>query len=153
MAGDRAELVAEVNRLYWETELPVTEMAERLGISRRTIYDMIVPLPVDEPCPECGGPLTYANRSARLSGEALCRACGRTQDLTLLHELSTAAHATAPVAQPSTAVARQPRLVPVRPAPQRPSTTLAALLVGALVLTVVAALLLPGPTRRRGFWR
>lgn len=181
MAGDRAELVAEVNRLYWETDQPVTELAERLGISRRTIYDMIEPLPVDEPCPECGGPLTYASRSARMSGEALCGLCGKTQDLTLLRELSSAARAKSdvrseppgerhpedraapsagaraeperavPAAAASTAVAHRPptTLAPARPIPRRPSPALTTLLVGTLIITVLAALLLPRPARRR----
>lgn len=175
MAGDRAELVAEVNRLYWETDQPVTEMAERLGISRRTIYDMIEPLPVAEPCPECGGPMTYASRSARLSGEALCGLCGRTQDLTLLRELSSAARAApparrAPPAAPTrsappavmpptqreraAAVATRPQgaLAATRPVPNRPSPALTTLLVGTLLLIVLAALLFPGPARRRRRW-
>jgi hypothetical protein len=160
MAGDRAKLVAEVNRLYWETDQPVTELAERLGISRRTVYDMIVPRPVEEPCPECGGPLTYASRSARLSGEALCGLCGRTQDITLLRELSNASRAPLPAEEErAVALTTRPHTAPVpvrpahvRPVPRRPSPTLTTLLVGTLLLTVLAALLIPAPTRRRRRW-
>jgi hypothetical protein len=164
MPSDRDALVAEVNRLYWETELPVTEMAERLGISRRTIYDMLIPTPAHERCPECGGALVYPNRSARMAGEAVCSACGRTQDVTLLQEL--AGEARPPAAQRPTGVAvrgpvgmelrrRVGGAVAERPPtgmavmPRRPSPALITLLLGTLLVALVTALLVPARRRRR----
>jgi hypothetical protein len=69
---------AEANRLYWETEDSVAEIAERLEISRRALYDAVEPLPTGVPCPTCGGPLTFENRSARTAGDASCAVCAET---------------------------------------------------------------------------
>jgi hypothetical protein len=66
---------AEANRLYWETDDSVAEIAERLEISRRALYDAIEPLPTGTSCPTCGGPLVFDNRSARTAGEANCPVC------------------------------------------------------------------------------
>src|SRR5690625_7981203 len=90
MPDAREGLVAEVNRTYWDTEKPVTQIAAELGISRRTIYDMLIPEPTGERCPTCGGELAYPNRSARLAGEGVCPTCGQTNDLTLLREAARA---------------------------------------------------------------
>ena len=67
---------AEVNRLYWETEVPVAEIAQRLDISRRALYDSIRPVPATGQCSVCGGELEFANRSTRAQGIATCRSCG-----------------------------------------------------------------------------
>jgi hypothetical protein len=69
---------AEANHLYWETEDSVAEIAERLEISRRALYEAIEPLPTGNPCPTCGGPLLFENRSARTAGETFCAVCAET---------------------------------------------------------------------------
>jgi hypothetical protein len=69
---------AEANRLYWETEDSVSEIAERLEISRRALYDAVEPLPTGSACPVCGGPLSFVNRSARTAGETSCAICAET---------------------------------------------------------------------------
>jgi len=66
----------EANRLYWETDAPVGRIAETLGISRRALYELLERVPAERPCPECGGPVLFANRLARSTGEAQCGACG-----------------------------------------------------------------------------
>jgi hypothetical protein len=165
MSGDRDELVAEVNRIYWETDTPVTEMAEQLGISRRTIYDMLKPTSAAESCPVCGGDLVYPNRSARMGGEAVCSVCGRTHDVTLLHEISAAGAAAGTGkragAARGTGGAVRERAVSAGPeraraaaaraeaAPHRPSPTLTTLLLGGLLLALVMAILMPARRRRR----
>ena len=68
----------EANRLYWETDAPVGRIAETLGISRRALYELLERVPAAGPCPECGGPILFANRLARSTGEAQCGACGAT---------------------------------------------------------------------------
>jgi len=68
----------EANRLYWESDAPVARIAETLGISRRALYELLERVPADRPCPECGGPVLFANRLARSTGEAQCGACGAT---------------------------------------------------------------------------
>lgn len=68
----------ELNRLYWDSDASVAEIADRLDISRRALYDGIEPRPAGAPCPECGTPLGFRNRTALEAGEAECPACGRT---------------------------------------------------------------------------
>lgn len=70
------EATTEANRLYWETELSVADIAEQLELSRRALYDAIVPLVVaDLVCEICGGGMVYENRSARAAGRAICLRC------------------------------------------------------------------------------
>lgn len=75
------QLDREVNRLYWETDGPVTRLADELGISRGTFYNHLHPLPAPGKCHECGAPLFFRTRSTRDSGEAHCEACGNEQPL------------------------------------------------------------------------
>lgn len=73
---DATSAAREANRLYWETDEPVGDIAARLDFSRRALYDAIEPLPTGETCSECGGAYGYPNRSARNAGLAICAACG-----------------------------------------------------------------------------
>jgi hypothetical protein len=66
---------AEANRLYWDTEESVADIARRLDMSRRALYDAIEPLPSGAACEACGAPLSFENRSARVAGEATCPVC------------------------------------------------------------------------------
>lgn len=65
----------EINRLYWESDESVSEIAERLDVSRRALYDAIDPLPAGAPCPECGGTLGFRNRTSAQNREAECAEC------------------------------------------------------------------------------
>ncbi|MGH7500969.1 MAG: hypothetical protein ACREL7_04355 [Longimicrobiales bacterium] len=78
--ADRAD-TAEANRLYWDTETSVAEIAARLDLSRRGLYEAVEPAGTGVPCPECGEELRYDNRSARRSGQATCPACSATHVL------------------------------------------------------------------------
>jgi hypothetical protein len=69
---------AEANRLYWDTDDSVAEIAERLQISRRALYEAVEPLPTGNNCPTCDGPLSFENRSARTAGDAACPVCAET---------------------------------------------------------------------------
>lgn len=69
-------LTREANRLYWETDTPVTQLAARLGVSRGTLYNHTQPLPTGVECARCGGALVYANRQARDARDARCQDCG-----------------------------------------------------------------------------
>ena len=73
------ELGSEVNRLYWETDEPVTRLADELGVSRGTFYNHLDPLPAGGRCTACGGALTFRTRSDRAAGAAQCASCGREQ--------------------------------------------------------------------------
>lgn len=73
----------EANRLYWETESSVGDIAENLGLSRRALYELLDPVAADGPCPGCGEPLLFANRLARAAGDAICRGCGTSRHVVL----------------------------------------------------------------------
>ena len=66
----------KANRLYWDTDGSVNGIAEQMGLSKGRLYDLLTPLQMDAPCPECGGPLGFANRTARDQGMVVCGACG-----------------------------------------------------------------------------
>ena len=68
--------VAEANRLYWETDTSVAEIADRFDLSRRAFYEIITPLRVGAACPSCGQVLNFENRSARRDRQATCPECG-----------------------------------------------------------------------------
>lgn len=68
-------IAAEANRLYWETETSVAEIAQQLELSRRALYDSVDPLPTHASCEVCGTPLVFENRSARNAGVETCPAC------------------------------------------------------------------------------
>lgn len=67
----------EINRLYWESDESVSDIGDRLDISRRALYDGIDPLPAGAPCPECGAGLGFRNRTSAENREAECAECGR----------------------------------------------------------------------------
>lgn len=79
MADDASR--AEVNRLYWDSDLSVGDIADRLGVSRRSLYDSIDPRPAAAPCPECGAMLGFRNRTAADNLEAECPSCGHEETL------------------------------------------------------------------------
>jgi hypothetical protein len=70
-----ADPTRQANRLYWETDAPVADIAEELDISRRMLYDLITPRPAHSPCPACGAPLGYRNRTALDRRQAECPEC------------------------------------------------------------------------------
>lgn len=67
----------EINRLYWESEESVSEIGDRLDISRRALYEGIEPRPAGAPCPDCGAELGFRNRTSAENLEAECAECGR----------------------------------------------------------------------------
>jgi hypothetical protein len=75
MARETETQGSEANRLYWDTETSVGEIANQLGVSRRALYEAIEPRPAGMPCPECGTEMLFANRSALASGTARCPSC------------------------------------------------------------------------------
>jgi hypothetical protein len=65
----------EANRLYWDSDTPVADIAQQLELSRRALYDAIRPLPSGTTCDVCGGEMTWENRSARTAGVVVCMQC------------------------------------------------------------------------------
>lgn len=130
---DEEHLARDVNRLYWGTDASVADIADRLDISRRALYDAIEPAPAHMPCPDCGAQLGYRNRTARERGDAECDVCGAEVDVEPATARSpTSGHATGEAeAPPETADASR------------------ALLLGGAVLTGVAVGALIGLLGRR----
>lgn len=73
---NKAPVATEANRLYWQTDTSVADIAEELGISRRALYELVQPLAGGASCSACGGDVEFVNRSARASGLARCKDCG-----------------------------------------------------------------------------
>ena len=71
----------EANRLYWETDASVAEIADRFDLSRRALYELVRPFSAGTFCPACGGTLEYENRLSRRAGQAYCTACGTRHEL------------------------------------------------------------------------
>jgi hypothetical protein len=85
MASTTSDHDAErANELYWGSDRSVNELAEDLDLSKGALYSLIRPLPADLDCPECGGGMTYANRTARDRGYVTCEACGLEEEETLV---------------------------------------------------------------------
>jgi hypothetical protein len=73
------QATAEANRLYWDTDASVAEIADQLDLSRRALYGAVRPLPTGVSCGHCGGALQYENRSARKAAQATCMECGAAE--------------------------------------------------------------------------
>jgi hypothetical protein len=80
MARTTDAMTAEANRLYWDTDTSVADIAARLELSRRALYDIVEPMPSGASCSVCGTPLVFENRSARNAGQEICPACEAAHD-------------------------------------------------------------------------
>ncbi len=74
----------EANRLYWESDASVNGIAEKMGVSKGRLYDLLLPLDAGAPCPECGSPLGFPHRTARDRGVVGCDRCDFEGDLASL---------------------------------------------------------------------
>ena len=71
----KTETSAEANRLYWNSDKSVGDIADQLDISRRALYEALQPAEAGIPCPACGTQMQYPNRSARDAKQPLCFSC------------------------------------------------------------------------------
>jgi len=94
--------VAEANRLYWESETPIAEIADRLDLSRRALYEAVQPVSAGVRCGRCGGEMQFGNRSARKAGYAGCLTCG-VEEL-----IDPSAASTARAAPPLSVISAEP---------------------------------------------
>jgi hypothetical protein len=69
-------VIREANQLYWQTDSSVADIAEKLSVSRRALYELVTPEPAGSSCSVCGGDVVFVNRSAKTSGTGRCQACG-----------------------------------------------------------------------------
>lgn len=121
----------ELNRLYWETDASVSEIADQLDISRRALYDGIEPRPAGRRCPECGAPLGFRNRTALENQEAECPAC---QFATELDEAAAEGETTA---GGPTEPASPRRLPEAGSGPVLGTTFIAGLVLGAVITYLI----------------
>lgn len=137
---------AEVNRLYWESDRSVGDIADDLGVSRRSLYERIDPLPAGRPCPDCGAPLGYRNRTAAENLEAECAACGREAVLD-----RAANGAPAPEDHAGPELEQELAAAPLAPVPPRavPGRPRAPLLSGSLLAGLAAGAAAAWLIRRR----
>ena len=142
MADDQAR--AEINRLYWGSDASVGEIADRLGVSRRALYDSIDPTPAGEPCPDCGSELGFRNRTAAERREASCAECGREERLGGSRTSPGAEDLEDPQVEQ---MARGARLSPM-PARNVPPTAGAVVVGGALLAGLAAGALIAYTVRR-----
>jgi hypothetical protein len=96
----------EANRMYWETELSVAEIAQRLDTSRRALYEALQPIAAEETCTVCGGAMEYANRSARDAGQGTCYVCATSSPQSMPAESESESWTWSPDAQRSATAAR-----------------------------------------------
>ncbi len=139
---DNAQEVSRAaNEAYWESEASVNQIAERLGLSKGTLYGLIRPLPAEIGCPQCGTEMVYPNRTALERGFLACPSCEFEEEETIVREQGGMPVAPAPDdLTPSPAEGGAPA-----PAPgSYPGRTVA----GAALLGMAAGLLLA-----RGFWQ
>ena len=78
------QLIEQANSLYWESDASVNDIAERMDLSKGALYGMIQPLDAGAPCPECGGRMEFANRTARDKGVLNCPSCELEEDFELV---------------------------------------------------------------------
>lgn len=124
-------IAPEANRLYWDSESSVGEIANKLGVSRRALYDVIEPMAAGRDCSECGAELYFSNRSARASNTARCLMCGHqgAADDEVSHE----------------DVGVVPPYTNIQPAPHNPrnrAVTLTAFAVAGVLIGALLTLLL-----------
>lgn len=74
--SDSPALRKKLNRLYWSSDRSVNQIADDLGISKGTLYEVVEPAGSGLSCPDCGSQLVYPNRTARDRGSLSCPDCG-----------------------------------------------------------------------------
>jgi hypothetical protein len=68
--------LANLDRLYWHTDLPVATVAARVGLPARSLHTHATPLPAGVACYRCGDPLQFTSRSQRDGQRLRCGECG-----------------------------------------------------------------------------
>jgi hypothetical protein len=66
----------KANDLYWGSQSSVNQIAEKLDLSKGTLYGLIRPLPSGLTCPACSQESVYPNRTARERALVACPSCG-----------------------------------------------------------------------------
>ena len=115
MDTDDPTLLARANALYWDSDTSVNDIADELDLSKGALYGMIRPRETGLACPECGGPLQYANRTARDKGMVSCPECGFEEEEELVEAVALeAGDQPAPAPPGSRGVVSPPSTVSLR---------------------------------------
>ena len=72
---ESGDIARAANELYWESDTSVNQIAERLALSKGTLYGLVRPLPAEIGCPRCGVEMVYPNRTALEKGVLACPGC------------------------------------------------------------------------------
>ncbi len=70
---------ADLDRLYWETDLPVAHLARRFGLAVRDVHRAVHPVDSGVRCYFCATSLAFTSRSARSEHRLRCQHCGATR--------------------------------------------------------------------------
>jgi hypothetical protein len=124
--------VAEANRLYWDSETPIAEIADRLDLSRRALYEAVQPVSAGVRCSRCGGEMQYGNRSARKAGYAACLTCGAEE---LIDPSGASAARAAP---PLAVISAEPAQSSIRHDMRAPDLRHRAVMLGSAAIAGVA---------------
>lgn len=85
--GDtESDRIAEVNRLYWDSDRSVNQIADDLSMSKGALYEVVEARTAGLPCPRCGEEMVYPNRTARDRGFLNCPSCGLEEEESEVHE-------------------------------------------------------------------
>ena len=71
--------ISQLDHLYWNTDLPVAEIAERLGLPANQLSLYTTPQPAGVQCYLCHADLAFTSRSSRNGQRPRCRSCGCTR--------------------------------------------------------------------------
>jgi len=72
---ESGDIARAANELYWESDASVNQIAERLALSKGTLYGLVRPLPAEIGCPRCATEMVYPNRTALEKGFLACPGC------------------------------------------------------------------------------
>jgi predicted RNA-binding Zn-ribbon protein involved in translation (DUF1610 family) len=84
--GDSGAVARAANELYWESDASVNQIADRLELSKSTLYGLIRPLPAEIACPRCGTEMVYSNRTALERAFLSCPGCEFEEEEEVLRE-------------------------------------------------------------------
>lgn len=144
------EEVTQANQLYWSSDESVNRIANRLGLSKGSLYAAIKPKPSDSMCPTCHSQLVYANRTALERNTLSCLSC--THEFTVRPdrtnvEIHRAEEDAVETSADADLVPGRPDLAPGRPEPHDPPAS-RQLLLGTAFLALGTGLLLSRFVRR-----
>ncbi len=71
--------ISQLDHLYWNTDLPVAEIAERIGLPANQLSLYATPQPAGVQCYLCHADLAFTSRSQRNGQRLRCRTCACTR--------------------------------------------------------------------------